>query len=872
MNRALKGILIFLIIIALLPLLITGLSFIGRISSDSVLKEGYIAYLRIPNPVTALDRLIRHEALEEILSEPEFAMAAPAVRGIAESGLLHNPLLRFAGNGDLDGALYDDGAYIFSWDAGIISPLLKLIPSVVSRLNIPGLYYVQAGKLSRFEYRADDTTTIYLGVLHNLAVITDSRETIESILGSSKDERKTSAIAAQKFSASGFDAGIKVRGTTLLSMFLYQDPKINELLSNVVLGEFAEAAVSIEDSRIRISMESRVRTRIAQLDTLLARNSHVPGILDILPSTTQYATIMSMASVKELVDLAQAVQGPELTAMLKKADTASRLLLRVSVDDLLYSWTGEETAVFGLEGRPKPVFAIRIANENRRKQVFDSLLSSFAISGDSSVVLDGVRIPRIRMPEFLSAILSVWDIRIPAPYYLVENGFLLLSESPENLLETATARRRNSKLIQTEVWTQLTADTSDESGMSLFYSLDRSIPFFLKGNDTLARVLKLYGKGLAKLSVHNDTVRLSLTARTSHSAGPKALAGFPIKANGKIGPKVGLLSYKKDGSRRILYTLNGNTLAGLNPVDSSVLQYETADRLFFLPVSDDPLESAESPAVWTLSERGVAALLNGDLQPLQGFPAATGIPVSAEPVVNDGNLYITGTDGTFWRLSAEGEKVQISLPFSQVLRSPPAFAALGRKTVMAMYPKSFAGKLWLTDTDGDALDGWPVQVAGIAFGSPVLFEHKRGFYAAFLTQAGEFELFNEDGKPIPGFPMQLPGVFFLQPVWDGTYVWALASDGTVFRIGLDGVYDSRNIGGLSAKQGVLTAVDISKSKRLFISGEGNLLYGFTGDFAALPGFPVKGWGAPWIGDFDGDGYTECISPGLDNSIYGWRFK
>ncbi|MBN2509748.1 MAG: hypothetical protein JXB03_05700 [Spirochaetales bacterium] len=876
-HRARNTILVILVLLVLLPLGAALLTLIGRVSPFSVLPGEHIAYLHVPNPVSSADRLIRHQALEEILSLPEFSAAAPVVRGLAESRILANPLLKAALNGDMDGAVYDDGAYIFSWDLGFASALLKIVPAVVSRMNIPGLYYVQAGKLSRFEYRPDNASTVYIGLYRNLAVVADSRDAIEAILSESTPPSDTAENSEpQRFQSSGFDAGIKVRGESLISMFMYQDPKINELLSHIALGETAEAAVTLEEDRILIHIGSRVATRIPQLNTLLDRESYVPAILDILPSTTQYATIMSMASVRDLVDLAQAVQGPALGTLLARADTASSMLLGVSIDDLLYSWTGEETAVFGLEGRPKPVFAIRIANEAARKQVFESLLSSFALSGDNSVVLDGVRVPRIRMPDFLAGILSIWDIRIPSPYYLVENGFLLLSESPENLLETATARRRNATLLRTETWDRLSTGTSDESGLSLFYSLDRSVPFFLKGNDALAQVLKLYGKGLAKMSVHDSRIQLSLSARTTRSMNPTPLGGFPVKIQGRIGSTVNVLSLKGETVSRFLYTVNGKVLESRNYHTGETLRYEASDPLYAALFSQEPPTDLNAPAVWTLSERGVAALLDGGLSPVEGFPLATGIPVSAAPVVHDGALYITGSDASLWRITKEGTKERISLPFTQVLRSAPAFSGSGRKAVMAMYPKSFAGKLWLTDTDGSVKDGWPVSVSGIAFGSPLPFTYKRDLHLAFLTQAGELSLLKEDGSAAAGFPVSLPGIFYLQPVWDGTYLWALASDGSVFRVGMDAMYDSRKLQGLAAKNGTLiveTGGEKSiENPRIFISGEGNLLYGLSRDFAPLPGFPVKGWGTPWIGDLEGDGYTDCVSAGLDNTLYGWRFK
>ena len=83
---------------------------------------------------------------------------------------------------------------------------------------------------------------------------------------------------------------------------------------------------------------------------------------------------------------------PRAAANLESADRASRLLFGIGLNELLFDWIGPDVAVFGLEGRPKPVFALQIADEGARKRAFDRLLSSVAVTGDDSTVLDGYRI------------------------------------------------------------------------------------------------------------------------------------------------------------------------------------------------------------------------------------------------------------------------------------------------------------------------------------------------------------------------------------------------------------------------------------------------------------------------------------------------
>jgi hypothetical protein len=170
--------------------------------------------------------------------------------------------------------------------------------------------------------------------------------------------------------------------------------------------------------------------------------------------------------------------------------------------------------------------------------------------------------------------------------------------------------------------------------------------------------------------------------------------------------------------------------------------------------------------------------------------------------------------------------------------------------------------------------GWPVQVSGIAFGSPVLFSRDGKLFAAFITQAGSLSVFDASGNLQSGFPLDVPGVFHIQPVWDGSSLWALSSEGVLHQIALDGKILSQTVPGLKAEEGVLLTADVDgdKTPEIFFTGEGNALHGYSRAFTQLSGFPLPVWGRPAFADLNGDGMIECIGAGLDNLVYRWQFN
>ncbi|WP_461248630.1 hypothetical protein, partial [Treponema sp. R6D11] len=189
------------------------------------------------------------------------------------------------------------------------------------------------------------------------------------------------------------------------------------------------------------------------------------------------------------------------------------------------------------------------------------------------------------------------------------------------------------------------------------------------------------------------------------------------------------------------------------------------------------------------------------MEAVQGFPMLTGLSLSSAPTAFMGKLYLCDEDGKVYSIDATGKQSVWETSFTSALRSPPSFLSVsgkkGNVVYTAVYPKSFFGEMWLLDGEGKALPNWPKPISvekndeeggsfGIGFGSPHLFSQNNKVYAAFVNQSGQLLVYDEDAALVPPFPVTLDGVFYQQPVFDGTYLWLVSSNGTFFRVSLDG--------------------------------------------------------------------------------------
>jgi outer membrane protein assembly factor BamB len=892
----LKFVLILICIIVVISIVWIAFSLIGRVKATSVIPGSADVRVSVSNPARLFDRIMSHESLDEISAAPALVQAAPFLNMLKDNPLFKNRLVRLAARGNLELALLPDGegagTLVAALDLGFFSPLLRILPVVSGFVNIPNLYYVQAGSNSRFEFRAEGMT-LFIGPYRNLLFITDNSAVYESRSVQSSDD------AFVIINPSSYDAAFLLSGEFAGALLAGQDPGIAAVLNNVEFGSKVEAGLSVYPKKLEFRLAAPVSSRRSGLSLLLEQRSRAPGMAERIPADAQYATILSAGTLEELYQAAL-VFSPELSDTLAAAEISSRLIMGLTLNDLLFSWSGNEFAVFGMEGRPHPVYAIQIADERKRQEVFDRAFRSVALNEDVRLNLDGMRIPRIEIPEFLQSLMRKWDLFLPSPYYIIYGDFLFASESAQTLLSALRAMQRNNVLPGTDVWRDIsggkTTGASAASAFSLYYSLDLSVPFFLRKNTAVSGFLSLYRQGLARISFDRGVVDISLSLIPGSGNGITLASGYPLDTGGADRLSNRVYGAGNGENSRVFFT-SGSSVISVNAADNSIRELSGQGSQWVIPAYGQAGRNANA---WVVSDRGRVTLVDANLEPAQGFPALTGVRLSSPPAAYEGKLYLCGEDGRVHTVDENGGQGVWETSFAAAVRSPPSFLTVpvrnagrgsgghesgGVITYAAVYPKSFFGEIWLLDADGKALPNWPAPIAagddddsvssGIGFGSPLLFSHNDRVYAAFVNQVGQLLVYDENAAFVPPFPLSLNGIFYVQPVFDGEYLWLASSDGTFFRVSLDGEVLYQRIPGFSVmEEGYITVFDCNGDKvpEVFITGEGNALHAYTRGFRSLEGFPLPVWGRPLFVPAQGGRKAEIFGMGMDRRLYRWQFR
>jgi len=871
---------ILLLIIIAVPLVTVGLSFIGRITPDSIIPDTFDLYVSVPDTARLAENVLGHAPLPDIMALAELAPLMSVFNEVRNSGVAENRWVQMLAGGALKAAVLPEGRVLAAWDAGLVSPLFRLLPLIARRIDVPGLSYVRTGGVSRFEYRLDDGTVFFIGPHRNLLVLSNNAALFQSVLdGTSRDDDRIGS-PPRTFASRDHDIALFLSPDALMDALLSGEPD-PQLLSTLELLRFpglVELSLSIQPNQLNANLVTPLETTSPALRRLIETNSRSTPILAMIPQDTQYLTMLAAGSLRELLDAASDFSGDELAVALRSADNAARTILRMSLDELLFSWTGSQFAVFGLEGRPHPVIALEIADEPLRRDVFDRAFRSPFLAADLRLNLDGTRIPRIGVPAFLNALLSFMGVDVPSPFYVVQNNYLLISESAETLLAAVNAVRRNEVLPRQELWRALSENGGGPSSISLFYSLDRSMPFFLRDSNELTAILRLYRQGLVRISLDSGVLNVSLSLIPGAGRGISPVPGYPLElvnAPGQSRPGNRLFATSPGRDTRFLVT-RGNDVLAINPLDRSIREL----RNFGSPwasVYAIPQSPAAEGEAWIVDTHGNVDLVNRDLESSRAFPLTTGLRLSAAPQAWGGRLFLSSEsdEGGFVYTVDTNAVVSRWGAFGSALRAPPVFKEFNNRTFAAVYPRDIIfGQLFLMDAEGRTLPNWPVHVPRLAFGSPLLFSAQHAgtaprLFVAFITQAGDLALYTEAAEPLPGFPLELPGVFYHQPVFDGESLWLIESGGILYRISLDGEIFSQAIPRLTVREdGYITTF----GGDIFFTGEGNALHGYSRHFHSLDGFPLPVWGRPVIGDLLRDGQIKVAGVGMDNRLYMWQFR
>ncbi|MGP1458668.1 MAG: hypothetical protein ACTTKL_05095 [Treponema sp.] len=863
--RFVKFIVSFILACAALLLLWGGFSAVHRAPALQMLPKGFETYVRMDSAWKALNPLLDLRAAEVLFSSPNFASFRAPFMQLRSSPLRKNKAAAVLASRRADIALYaaEGGGqdFLALIDLSFLSALTSPVRFYAPLLKVENIDYIKED--SCFEY-GSGAQKIFIRPYRNLVVASSSKDLLKSSLTGknaasySIEEKK---LLTQK---SAEPVKVTVDARSLLASFTNGDETLAQFSSYFSKDTLSVLSFGITDSKINVKADIpvNIEDENSHLSVVLKKSSGVPAILTKMSGAVNYYSIINAGTLEELKNLVFSLLPKDAGAetLWAKGNAASKTLFSLPLEDLLFSWMGKEFAVMGIEGHSDPVFAVQIQDERQRQFVFEKLVASIVLKDDTSLILDGVRIPRLEIPQFLQNVLSLMGASLPSPYYVVNGSYIYFSQSAEALSIAYTAEKSGKRIVKNTGWSAVSEGLNPQCALSLFYDLEHSVPFFLRGSSDTAKILKLYGLGRADIGIKDSVLTLRLSAVAGHSGDMRAIPGFPIELEGKTDGMLYAESGKK--AETVFWTENGRSVKALDLSSMNIRSADLPDECFIV---DADKVSKGGGVLWAVTADGAVDLYNRSLESVKNFPVLTGEQPSASPAASENAVVFPTKSGKLCFVRTDASIMTADIPEGAVIKAAPAVL----ENRAAVYAKGFEGSVYIFE-DG-VLKGDALNVSGIGFGSPALLKEGNMLYAAFLTQAGNLYIW-KDGELLEGFPKKLDGVFYSNVRAGKKSFFAVSSQGELFRIETDGTSLAVKIPHVSAKTGFVTVNSRDKDERVYVSSDGNVLYGFTAGLEILPSFPVPGNGRPVFADVNSDGKADCLTLSIDGKLNAWNVE
>ena len=866
----------FVLVLVLIIICVLGVwcafSALHRKQALALLPQDYSLYVHMDSAWEAIEPLIDLRAADLLLASPEFLQFRASFMQLRSSALRNNRLIQFLLSRRIDIGMYtqsgDAHDFVAIIDLGVFSAVSRLAPFLLPRMDIPQLITWYGAAVTYFEYTYEGMT-FYIAPYRNVLVVSMQKTLFDTALRADNDVAYTKEERAFLTHNDGQPIRIIANARKLVQSFITENTLTAHLTPLLASDALSVVAFGISDAEITVTAHLPLMLPEENpLTPLLKKNASLPALFSRLSDNVHYYTIVNIGSLEELktalFPLLAANQHTNIGDLWRTANSMSRTLFSLPIDEVLFSWTGAEFAVCGVEGLQEPVFAVQIKDELQRQQVFNSVLSSIIVTDDTSLILDGVRLPKLMVPGFFQRILALFDINLPSPYYMVQDGFIYFSKSPETLSALHTAVQAGKRLSKNENWQRVSTAQQSLATVSLFYNLERNVPFFLRGNGTVSNILQLYTIGRSDIRIKDDVLTFQLQAVARRSGELRAIPGFPIQLSGM--PDAALQVEPGQRPKTIFWIENERTIHALELSSMKQYTHELGDRATIVATAR---ATKGGGVLWAVTEQGAVYLFTRELEIVPQFPILTGERPSARPNVSGDALVVPIASGGLCTVFATGGMSFVSLPLTGSLLAAPT--VLGN--TIAVYDKSFAGKIFFIENDVCINEDAPFTVAGIAFGSPALIQKNNVRYTAFITQAGNLYLWHGD-QLLSDAPKKLDGVFYTNVIACGDFFFALSADAQVYRIALDGTTTAVAIPNATAREGYISTAEPNHNNvhNIYVCVDGNTIYVFSEQLELLSGFPLTGWGTPVFADVNGDHVADCFALTIDRQLTAWNLR
>lgn len=878
----LKTVIIF---ICLVVLLLVGLVLYYALtikSAEDFLSTDFLFFVQIPSLKNIYDNVIDLKAVDVLLTQKEFRPLYQSLLQFKSYDLSRNEYVKHILN--LRAYFIIDKNYAFSlvFEPGLPSVITRHLDIFLPFFDLTAFNFKTITKQNYTIYVIRiDNQQLYFSTFYNLIFVSTSESAIDKLYenksrGQNLNRIKDLEEVKAKLQHPGI-IDIYLSTPALINMIFKDQHQLAPLFERLNFKGISLISLNLKNDELIASIYCSFATEDPTFQAILAANPGTLMSLNILPSNASIVSAINIKSFKDIYHLALLFSNPHLNleTIFQQANQISQTLFNLSFDDLLFSWTGEEIGSYLVGNSDEPIIFLKIKDKDKFEKILNRLTKSLLFTRESSLVFNNVRLNRINLPPFLKSVVDLFVQGFEMPYFVELENFLFFCMNPEILANAVNDFKANKKLLGSQTFGQTTTELKLNANVFMYYNLTQNFPPFLRELGLPASLLRLYESGGLSLSFNSTDLKLIFTAKGIAGQKTKPLPSFSVKLQDILSSNLICTNLSGSSAPAFIYLNNNHQLVIQELYTDIINRYQLeADSLFRLETH----LSQGRPVIVCLSPQGLLYRLDTSASALAPYPLQTGCYNSFAPLdLGQELLLFNQTDKCFYLFNKQnGQKRVLDFKLGNPVLAEPVIL----DGILAFYPKSFDGEVYLANTQGQILKGWPKQAGGLAMAGPSLTKNATGrILAAFLTQDGRLWVWDQAGNPLYAFPAQLEGSFFIRPLFinldrsRNKGIVTFSAEGRCSLLALDGrLLKEKHYPEVADRSSRLLAYDFDADGKdeIFIYGAKDYLLGLDHRLELLPGFPVAGGRQPQFIDLNLDGRVEMLVGGFSSDVYAYE--
>ncbi|HPO50130.1 MAG TPA: hypothetical protein PLO89_07395, partial [Spirochaetota bacterium] len=478
-------------------------------------------------------------------------------------------------------------------------------------------------------------------------------------------------------------------------------PDLNNITQKFFFENNTGISANISNENISLNTYTKISTEDPILKNFLDYKPLDMRVTKYLPSDTNIYADINFKSFEEFYKVFLYLQGGKFDETIEKVNSAARIFFGGDINELLFSWIGNEAGFFSSSVSNSPVIFFSIKDRGKMNRAFENIYKSNLIQHETNLVYEGVKLDKTKLPDFLLWIVDSFYKGFDTPYYVVKDDFIFFSMEPDPLSNLINKFDSSKTLVYDNMYKKITSDVEKKANVFIYFNLGISIPKFLNGKTIITDIIKIYEKGTFSINFNGDALRLDFSAVGINEKKTRLFPGYPkfvaegmsteVMCKNILGSSLPELLYVRKDNKLVVADINNFPIQGF-PVhiegglvnlpiilEDKIVCFTQNNYLhkfdfYGLEESPYPVKIDFTPTFYPKRYKNKFILFNGDKK----------------------KVYFYNDDNTFSDFNFE---------FKSPLLSPPEIL----NNNLLFYPKSFSGTIFFTDENGFILSGWPKE-------------------------------------------------------------------------------------------------------------------------------------------------------------------